>query len=765
MQNVRELMTRRSAVVLTIVGVLFGTPAMAFREEFMTRVNGERIAGSTVCFFPAKADDGFVKKFLSSSDVRCLSADSVIDVPAGQWNIFAFNGADYVSLHPEFYEAFGEDPFTYGRVSINLVPAARLDLAAVVADLSADEHLAVYFPNDSYPESPATMRPLMTGETSLLIPADMRVVPIIVKDGVPVEAIGTFRGARGERVVVPKYHRSGTDIFAVIRLESADMRKATAEPPNVVLEGANGTRVEPLLPIRGGATIDRSLAIFRAPKVGAYHLTLHGPGWKTDQLDVAMNVDAAHLTPRPLHAHPLAAVTVGWSIRPATLTAILATEHVCGKSANERARKPTPPALRLLKCTDEVTTNTEGCAVVEERPLRLDDGAGTELFNVEAGTYAAEMLYGDLRAVSEPRKAGIGEPQVLHALDSAQILNGTVKRGTRRIAARLIFESGEALALDDGQFTAALSRPAAGTVTVHPCDGGEFYDEVLLEPVTSGSIDITIPENKVTVHVVDGTTGTAMRDIRVVASPMKSANDEDAAYFIERMTNANGVAVYRQVPALLPLRICASDPGRARGCVDTGALQSDAERELTIRLLPLERRHGKVIAGTPIVAGKVFIMSADGVLSETARIDNDGSFPYQRKFAPGDYVVVVSASHPLFLAQPRIESDDSVTIIMPQGATRTFQVQLSDAAGSGTLTLAVGGVLVPADAFAAHQLVRDRQNNLYGTSPLLVTDILETAQLTVILGPLARQDLMNRTATAVALPRMAVAPLVTFSPR
>jgi hypothetical protein len=153
------------------------------------------------------------------------------------------------------------------------------------------------------------------------------------------------------------------------------------------------------------------------------------------------------------------------------------------------------------------------------------------------------------------------------------------------------------------------------------------------------------------------------------------------------------------------------------------------------------------------------------VLSETARIGTDGTFPYQRKIAPGDYVVIVSASHPLFLAQPRIESDESVTVTMPQGARRAFQVQLSDETGKGTITLGVGGMLVPADAFAAHQLVRNRQNNLYGTSPLLVTDILETAPLTVILGPLARQDLLNRAATAVAFPRMPVAPLVTFSPR
>jgi hypothetical protein len=761
MQNV--LVKMHSVAVLVIAGVLFGTPAMAFREEFMTRVNGERIAGSRVCFFPATTNDGFVKKFLSSPDVRCLSADSVIDLPAGQWNIFASNGADYVSIHPEFYEAAGEDPITYGRINIDLVPAARLDLAAVVADLWADEHLAVYFPNDSYAESPATMRPLILGETSLLIPADMTVVPIIVRDGVPVAAVGTFRGARGERIVAPKYRRSDTDVFAVIRLESADMRKATAQPPAVVLEGPDGTRVLPLLPIRGNAAIDRSLAIFRAPKAGAYRVTVRGPGWKSDDVDVTLQSGGSHMTPRPLHVHPLAVLSVGWSVRPATITAVTATEQPCGDSANERARKPTRPALRLLKCDNATTTST--CAVVEERAFRFYDGTGNEVFNVEAGRYAAEMLYGDIRAASEPAEATIGEPRILHVVDTAEILHGTVKRGTRRIAARLMFESGEALALEDGQFIAALSRPAAGTVTVHPCDGGEFYDEVLLEPVTSGSIDITIPENVLMVHVADATTGTPMKDIRVTAAPMKGTGEDDAAYFIERMTNANGVAIYRQVPAGLPLRICAADPGRAHGCVETDALRNDAEREVTIRLTPEARRKGTVVTGAPIVAGKVFIVSTDGVLSETARIGTDGTFPYQRKIAPGDYVVIVSASHPLFLAQPRIESDESVTVTMPQGARRAFQVQLSDETGKGTITLGVGGMLVPADAFAAHQLVRNRQNNLYGTSPLLVTDILETAPLTVILGPLARQDLLNRAATAVAFPRMPVAPLVTFSPR
>jgi hypothetical protein len=66
----------------------------ASRVEFITLLDGKRLAGSEICFFRG-ADDARspASLFLASDDVRCVSADDVLDMPRRAWNFYARNSS------------------------------------------------------------------------------------------------------------------------------------------------------------------------------------------------------------------------------------------------------------------------------------------------------------------------------------------------------------------------------------------------------------------------------------------------------------------------------------------------------------------------------------------------------------------------------------------------------------------------------------------------------------------------------------------------
>src|SRR5262245_7723695 len=92
-----------SMLAMTLV-VAF--PALGYRREFATMWEGHRKSGSEVCFYRGLRGDPF-SLFFTSGDVRCLSADLVLDFPPGLVHVFARHKDGYASQHRD-YTVFGE---------------------------------------------------------------------------------------------------------------------------------------------------------------------------------------------------------------------------------------------------------------------------------------------------------------------------------------------------------------------------------------------------------------------------------------------------------------------------------------------------------------------------------------------------------------------------------------------------------------------------------------------------------------------------------
>jgi hypothetical protein len=287
------------------------------RIEFLAMRDETRIEGSEVCFFPADRDDGFFSKFLSTDDVRCMSADAVFALPPGLFNVFARSGSTLVSSHPVFVDNSNPGDAAYRAVSVSLLPAATLDVSAARAELREGEWLAIYLSNEGHSQSPAVVRPVPDGEAKVLVPAGMTFVPMLVRRGT-IQRIGfplVMRAGTVQALVPPERWGAGRDVVALLRTDALTSPEPPDTAPAVELRGISGEPRQPLLPLRPAGLFERSLAIFKDVPVGEYQLRLSGEGWQADQHTVTVTrAPGVTTAERPLMARMAAVVEIRASI-------------------------------------------------------------------------------------------------------------------------------------------------------------------------------------------------------------------------------------------------------------------------------------------------------------------------------------------------------------------------------------------------------------------------------------------------------------------
>ena len=140
------LSARSATVALLFVAAL---PALAARERFIVRNNGQELSGAEVCLFQAGDDSDPFMLHLSGNEIRCLPADRVIDIPPGKWFFYGRRGDDLVSAQVTTLTNRGtrSAPDTYSEVQIDLRPAATLDFAKA-NESRADDSFAIYLTNE-----------------------------------------------------------------------------------------------------------------------------------------------------------------------------------------------------------------------------------------------------------------------------------------------------------------------------------------------------------------------------------------------------------------------------------------------------------------------------------------------------------------------------------------------------------------------------------------------------------------------------------------
>jgi hypothetical protein len=119
-------------------------------------------------------------------------------------------------------------------------------------------------------------------------------------------------------------------------------------------------------------------------------------------------------------------------------------------------------------------------------------------------------------------------------------------------------------------------------------------------------------------------------------------------------------------------------------------------------------------------------------------IDKNGAFEYRQQHPRGEYVIIASASHPLFvLGGVDVEDDQTYRIALPMVPARRISIRLAHEPPQRKVLIgvAVGDFRVPSDALAYHLGLRGEDVVLVSTGPAVLDDIAATAPITVARGP------------------------------
>lgn len=243
--------------------------------------------------------------------------------------------------------------------------------------------------------------------------------------------------------------------------------------------------------------------------------------------------------------------------------------------------------------------------------------------------------------------------------------------------------------------------------------------------------DVAVPTNEVTVRVLGdrGPVGEGAVASLAVNDPRQPGT---SAFSLRGVTDASGKATIAPVTPGSEVVICAAAADYLRTCVDPIRITDDH----TSVDLRLRRPAGTGVA--PAGYERIYWVLPDGRVSEDIPIQPEtGAFTYKTRHAPPEYFVLVGAQRPLLvLPQPDVKEGEPFTITMPRVPTRAFTIMASpeSAQESAILTLAVGGRIVPVNAFLMHQKLRSAPFLLIRRAPVPVRDVAATAPLTVVVG-------------------------------
>lgn len=395
----------------------------------------------------------------------------------------------------------------------------------------------------------------------------------------------------------------------------------------------------------------------------------------------------------------------------------------------------TPVTLASLsragKTTLELLDCPARCNVVGTTTLPDDVVKGlAELPGIAKGSYRVRVTHPGL----PPFTANIDVPPQDADLEIRYIvLSGKVTRGGEPLHVRLFDTETDPRSGEYTSVVAALPKPP---ITLQPVDGGRAITVVPdSAPVENARYDIDVPDNRLTIRVVDADSRAPVENANVTMAALEEGKDE-AAHFAgpAGMTDAEGRLVIDSAVTNKRLQICANRKDYENACADRFQLRSEAEKTIEIALSKATARHGLVVLPGPQQFASVAWYSPDGRLTETAQVKEDGTFDFQRPHLPGEIVTYAAANQPFIaIRHPLLGPDDTFEIRPAPGArVRSFQVSAGQPA---FFTIALADLIVPQNAFAAHLGRHGAQPSLQPGWVSNVPDILESAPIRVILLP------------------------------
>jgi hypothetical protein len=751
---------RLRRVVLTVASLLFAGNAVA-RVEFLLKRDGVRREGE-VCFVrlpeAAKSHDP-AEMFFATNDVRCVDAGKILDVPIGAFHFFgratpamfgATRGVVVVSQQTRAE--------SYRAATIDLVPGATIEFSGAVAKLQEGEFFGVWLADTT--QSLSTFIPLASGESSMIVPAGVPVVPMLIEGKRPValgdvltlrpgakHLLADFRNAPGvsdvalwlqsDLSLLRRAAGEGNEKFSLL----ASQQRVDMKAPTLTLVDQKGVEHATAVPLVS-PNVDGTVVVFKNVPTGPARLKMGGPTWEPAELALSLNdASPVHYVEEPLVAAPAGILTVRWLLAGGVADPARGLQRSCGAAAG-----PEPVTIKVYRCpvADDTAPIDANCTEVARKSVAASADGYVDFEALPMRAYRVEVEYPPFGTFRRSANVLPGHATTTSVQIEPFAVTGRVTRGGRPVRAEVRFATGQAVTdQETGELHALLGgSPLANLIDVRACDGSFRYVHIPKEPPTVNQrLLIEVPVTSVSVQVSDAASGAPVSgaDVRYVV--IKSMKDEAAYYSRTAVTDESGKAVVEGIPPERELIVCVRKEGFDRNCITTPfELKADETKELTLSIIPTAT-HAARLAGVtlPVRLGRLFWVSPEGVVLEETAVREDGTFGFRSRHGAPVSVVFASASHPLTVFPSALPADHAavVELHVPQRPSRSFEVRIpANARRSGTrLALVVGGVAVPTRAYVHHQMYHGLQPDIVAGRPVLVRDVAATAPISVRFGP------------------------------
>ena len=702
-----------------------------------------------ICRFEARDGENPFRRWLASQDVTCVAAGAPVTFPPGLWNVFVRDGST-VSTTPLLIDGNAapaniEPALAPGAMLTPLLPEGRTGVvyvprrgSALPVDgarmiVPADEPLWLFVLDKSVPAAVIPIAPITPG-TERAIDA---------RGGAPPAVIGWLEVPEPERTTLPTITGVSSPVIR------AGSRDADPLPSPSLLHGA----------------------FFRITEVSAGNaeLRVEGRGWipntRVVKVQPGITVAAA-----PLVVRASGTLTVHWSTEQ-DLAALDRSFGAC-VDAEETQR----PTISIAKCPTPRagrSINDVDCTAIREE--KVDRLYGSITFDdVAPGLYRAELRYGKLPPVSAMASVTPLRVADLRIFAYYMTLYGSVTRGGEPLGedTRLTFPTGPGFApAESGEYNAVLRAeplPEESQIAVAACDGSPRAVVITDQPIRPRSrFDVDIPANELRIHVSDTFTQEALPGATVKLEAMAVLRRGRVVFTTTSTADEQGNVVWTGVP-VRELRLTVTHAGYEKRLADPFTMPRSGKHAVDMQLVPMRGTRGKIVSDRPFDSAAVVWFSSAGSETERAELAPDGTFVYVNQHTPDETMTVISASHPLWVVRaPATDGRQTITLAYPNAPAVAFDVWLTAAAPDATrhIGLTVGGLHVPQPLLADHQTMRRDPPLLRGRGPQRFRDILATAPLDVLLGPLS-DDVPNRARKLdlFALPQYATVPRQRLEP-
>ena len=695
------------------------------------RPDGTPVPDAQICRFAAGDRENPYKRWFASQEVVCGG-----EWGKGLWNVFARTN-DGVSAAPVLVEG-------NAAVTLTLEKAAT-----VIAALPEKRHGVMYVPRkgSAFPV-----------EARTVVPAEEELWLIVLDKTTPV-AIVTIPplGANTERSVEV---RSEASVLAWVQISEAD-RNAIANATGLLTPGIRavaGVVTREAGPLPPPSQLGGAFVRMREVPEGSAELRIEGRGWVRERQTVKVQPGLT-LVSQPLRLRAAGILTVHWSTAE-DLPALDRSLGACNASDSA------PLVVVAISSCPQARANPDACSLVREETFDPAPRMGSvTLDDLVPGSYRAEIRFGKLPPVSNGVDVLPLRPRDLYLSAAYGKLSGRVTHGGEPLGeeVQIKFTDGYGFAsAETDQYHAVMvpkfgALPPDSQVNVVACDGDPKAVVLTDMPVRmTGSLDLDIPANQLTINVTDTFTREPLAGATVQYEVMSQSRTRVVMQGT-LTTGSDGRVVMKAVP-LRELRSSVRLSGYQKQELDRFSLSAREEKTIDVQLVPLRGNRGQIVSDRPFENGVVVWYSDRGRETERADLAADGTFVYSTWHAPEETMTVVSASHPLWvLRSPAIGRREAIALRFPVAPVREFDVR---AAANWHVGIEIGGLRVPQPLFVLHQSLRqvDRQPAMVSSAkPLHVRDLLATGPIDVLLTSSTMEEIARQRlapdATSVVFPQ------------